>query len=537
MPDRTPAECLEELKGLKAWHGEEAHGQLRALIRVATRSNPASIAFLDVLEALRAPLDRVQAIRARHYTRKLSEPGDLADGALREVCETWQELANAYAYLGRDTNVGASASIHALIAQRQVHYTARVLIEYLSARRAVPGGMWAALHSSFCEAEARGFAYTRADDPLNRAWQAQSAAEAHVVALLIDLSNPFSHPHEEFETIRELAEYFAPYCRLLPEDSDAENGRRAAYALDLLADRSLRPVPTLPSLSGLRRLDSGELADRFRTVATRLRKGGQPAELGVSGSATSEDVVQILLALYRPWARGSSGRRFSRRQGGGGAVELTGDWKGIAFYISGKTFAQPTLNNTTRSVSSDMRMLTLGERVTDIVIDDRNDIQRAAERRGYFCTQWDILDESLGGFRLRRRSSSDRVEHRELIALRPQDAKSFMLGTVSWVMYREDGALEAGVKLLNGMPRVVAIRSVGVGMAKDRPDLEFQQAFFLSETPAIKTPATLVIPAGYFLPFRIVEVFDGSLRGYRLLEVVTRGSNFDQVSFESVKIA
>ncbi len=61
-------------------------------------------------------------------------------------------------------------------------------------------------------------------------------------------------------------------------------------------------------------------------------------------------------------------------------------------------------------------------------------------------------------------------------------------------------------------------------------------AFLLDETPALKAPATLVIPAGYFLPHRVVEVHDGRLRGYRLLEIVERGANFDQVSFEAVKV-
>src|SRR5690606_23779140 len=122
--------------------------------------------------------------------------------------------------------------------------------------------------------------------------------------------------------------------------------------------------------------------------------------------------------LYRPWARGSIGRRFTRRPGGG-TVELTSDWKAITFYVGGKPFSQPSLHGTERSLRSDMRLLTLGERVTDIAEDPPTAVRRAAEHRGYICTQWEILDQSLGGFKLRRSCSADRMAHRALIAIRP----------------------------------------------------------------------------------------------------------------------
>ncbi|AUN96183.1 hypothetical protein [Pseudazoarcus pumilus] len=533
MSKPTPDECLAALRALHGRGGQDVHGELRSLIDVVGQCTPPSAGWLDVLEALREPLEHAQSALSHQYAERPAAPGEDADLALHEVSETWLELAQAYALLARDTAIGPSASTHALLAQRRVHYCAAALIEFIQARRAVPAGMWGALNAAFADAEARGFAWTRAPDALNRAWQAQSAAEAHAEALLIDLSNPFAFDAGQLVTVRELARYFAPYCRLLPEGSDAEDGRRTAYALDLGSDRGLRPLDTLDAGAPLRRFDSSQLVERFREVATRLRKSGQAGDLGLSAAITAEDVVQLLLSLYKPWARGATGRRFARRPGRGTA-ELNGDWNSIAFFITGKPFEQPTMNTIERSIRADERMLTLGERVTDIMIDDRPDRQRVAARHGHICTQWEMLDQSLGGFRLRRRGSTERLEHRGLVAIRPNDAKSFMLGVVGWVMYREDGALDAGVKLMNGLPRVVAIRSVGIG--RERSDIEFQMAFLLEATPALKSPATLVIPAGYFLPHRVVEVHDGRLRGYRLLEIVERGANFDQVTFEAVKV-
>lgn len=531
----TPAECLDALRQLGGKDAYTIRDRLDAMLDALLQSVPPSRRHLEVLEAMRETLDKALATMAHSYGDHPVAPDDPEDKTLRKVVATWSKMGEAYAAIARDTALGNSATTHALLAQRRVDCASRALLEYMRARRAIPSGLWKNLHDTFVDAEARGFAYTRAYDPLNRAWQAQSAAEAHTTMLLVDLANPFARAAEEFDTTWECARYFAPYCRLLEEGSDADDGRRAAYGLDPGVDRGLRPVATLKSISGIRRFDSSQLPDQFRLTAARVRKGKSAVELGLAADFDAEEAVKLLLALYRPWARGSSGRRFARH-GGGGHAELTGDWKAIAFYIAGKPFSQPAVHTSARSLSSDMRLLTLGEQVTRIDLDDNRAIQREAEHRGFICTQWEILDYSIGGFRLRRFGSTERLEHRELIAIRPGDGKSFMLGMVNWVMYREDGTLEAGIKLLDGVPKVVAVRSVGI-VGQGNYDISFQQAFQLSETPALKSPATLVLPAGYFQPFRVIEMFDESLRGYRLLELVNRGADFDQATFEAISVA
>src|SRR5690606_14843406 len=145
--------------------------------------------------------------------------------------------------------------------------------------------------------------------------------------------------------------------------------------------------------------------------------------------------------------RGVSQRRFARRLDGGTA-EIIGDWTAIGFYVSGQPFIQPSIPHSSEGLHNDFRMLTLGERVSPISTDDTPEIRQAAELRGYICTQWEILDQSLDGFHLRRHGSTERLEHRQLIAIRPREAKAFQLGMISWVMYGEDGALETGIKLL-----------------------------------------------------------------------------------------
>lgn len=533
MSHATAVECLAALNQLR---GKDAHTQrdeLDAMLDALLATQPPSYQHLEVLENMRDPLHRALKTLSLRYSDRPVSPDAPENDTLLKVSATWSKMAEVYSGIAQDTALGNSATTHALLAQRRTDCLGRAVLEYMRARRLTAPGLWAALNESLLDAEERGFAYTRAPDPLNP-WRAQSAAEAHTAILLMDLASPFSRSPRELGQVWSCALHFAPYCRLLPEGSDADDGRRAAYGLEPGADHGLRPVATMASLEGIRRFDSLQLGDQFREVVGRIRKKQSVAELDLDPSVGIEETVQLLLSLFRPWARGSAGRRFSRRPGSG-QVELTPDWDAIGFYISGKPFTQPSVQLSAHSFASDMRLLTLGEQVNNIAVDAAQTVRRAAEHRGHFCTQWEILDHSLGGFRLRRRSSSERVEHRELIAIRPGDSKQFMLGTVSWLMYREDGSLEAGIKLLDGMPSVIAVRSVGVG--KNQYDVRFQQAFRLGETPALKSPATLVLPAGYFQPFRVIEVHDGQIKGFRLLELVNRGADFDQATFEAISVA
>lgn len=533
MSHLTAVECLAALRDLRGKDAEMLSGEFDSMLDGLLHSRPPAWQHLDVLETMREPLARALDTLSLRYAAKPVAPASPENDTLLKVVSVWSRMADAYALIAQDTALGNSATTHALLAQRRTDCHVRSLVEYMRARRAAAPGLWAALHESLTDAEARGFAYTRATDPLNP-WRAQSAAEAHSVALLIDLSGPFGRSPREFEQIWYCARHFAPYCRLLPEEGHADDERQAAYGLDPQSDRGLRPMATMSRLEGVRRFDSTELAERFREVTTRIRQRQSVADLDLDPSVGVEEAVRLLLTLYRPWARGTAGRRFTRRPGKG-QVELTGNWTAIGFYVSGKPFRQPGIFGAAGSIDNDMRLLTFGERVADVAQDPGAAAQRVAEQRGYFCTQWEILDESLGGFRLRRRSSADRLEHRELIAIRPHDMKNYLLGMVSWVMYREDGSLEAGIKLLEGIPTGIAVRSLGAG--KNEHDLAFQQAFQLPATPAIDSPATLVLPAGYFQPFRAVEVFDDELHSYRLLELVNRGADFDQATFEAVKVA
>ncbi len=225
--------------------------------------------------------------------------------------------------------------------------------------------MWADLHESYSMAEAQGVANVRIADPLNEVWRAQSTVEAFISFLLVDLSNPFGRTEREFTWVCRWAQRFAPYCSLHAAGDADPSIKPTTYGLDLAMDHGLKPIGLLvASHSTLRRFDGSKLAGQIQAVFNQLKQGAKPASLGLGENCPTDASAKLLVSLYRPWALASVGRRFPRR-GGRGRVEMTGDWLAIGFQVQGKVFEQPGGMTTTRSLRSDITLLTFGERASD----------------------------------------------------------------------------------------------------------------------------------------------------------------------------
>jgi hypothetical protein len=123
-----------------------------------------------------------------------------------------------------------------------------------------------------------------------------------------------------------------------------------------------------------------------------------------------------------------------------------------------------------------------------------------------------------------------RMAHGQLIGVRPADGKQFMLAQVRWLMGSENGDVHAGVKLLPGLPRPLAVRPTGLNVQQDA----WVPAIALSAVPALESPPSLVLPSGWYKPKRIIEVYDQSSSKAMLTEVIERGIDFERVAYQTV---
>lgn len=530
MDYTNPAECLETLKRLNPVNVVETQTTLTRILSTLLDSQSAPNQHLEVLEACREPLEIVQQESSKVYALQPLPPKSPENEILERVVGLWRLMARSYAQITRrDAAAGTLDDQRALLSQRRVSYAGLAALEYFRAHRCLPSNAWSELHESFSMAEAQGVARVRVADPLNEIWHAQSANEAFIAVLLVDLANPYGRSGRQFGWICRWARRFAPYCDLLGEDEVATNVKPTAYGLDLGLDHGLRPIGALAPGAALRRFDGSKLAGQIQAVLAQFKQGVKPAALGLGEDCPTDASARLLLSLYRPWGLASAGRRYPRR-GARGQLELVTDWLAIGFHVAGKLFEQPDVAMMPRSLRSDITLMTFGERAVEATpLDSERRRQQDAEKLGFLCDRWEMLDQSVGGFRLRSSSLGERLDFHQLVGVRPPDSSAFLLAQISWLMYRDDGSLDAGVNMLNGIPRMIAARLTGMGTGPRSP---FQQGFSLPEVPALKKPAALVLPGGWYQPHRVIEIYDGKSMKVRFTQLLLRGSNFDQIGFE-----
>jgi hypothetical protein len=80
-----------------------------------------------------------------------------------------------------------------------------------------------------------------------------------------------------------------------------------------------------------------------------------------------------------------------------------------------------------------------------------------------------------------------------------------------------------------GVAAATAVRGVGLNEKNERA----VAALALGAVAALKTPATLILPSGWFKPKRVLEVQAEKPFSVRLTEVVERGVDFERVAYES----
>jgi hypothetical protein len=532
MDYHDPGECQELLKNLHPLNIEESHRILLEMVPSLLHALPPPDQHLDVLEAARPRIALAQAELARRYASHPLPPDSAENETLRKVVSLWRAMARSYAHIARVAATdGILTDQRATLAQRRLHYTGQVLLEYFRARRALPAGAWAELHDSYSAADALGVAGTRVPDPLNEVWKAQSSTEAYAGVLLVDLANPYGRGERELKWVCRWAQRFAPYCSL-HGDAPPDATKPATYGIDLASDHGLRPFGVLTPSESLRRFDGSQLGGQIQSVLKQFKQGVMPSSLGLGGDCPVDASARLLLSLYRPWGLASAGRRFPRR-GCRGSAELCSNWSSIAFHIRGRPFEQPPTYATQRSLRSDISLLTFGERVEQADLRWTEDQRRrAAAKYGFICERWNMADHSVSGFRLLQHPHTQRLEHHQVVGIRPPDGERFLLGQISWLMFRGDGMMETGVHVLPGLPKAIGVRTFGI-MTSAREG--YQEAFMLPAAPALKAPATLVLPGGWFQPQRVIDVHDGDRRSQlRLTDLVLHGPNFDQVSFEPV---
>ncbi len=516
-------QCMSLLAELPVTNVSQVEATLTRLLDGMYSTPPPPLSYLEVLERARPAMAFTQEETAQRYAHKPLPPGDREEETLLRVVALWQAMVRAYTQVGElgrtEPTVGGQM---ALICQRCVHYCGRAVFEYFRARREVPNGLWRALHRHYARAEESNIAEVAVIETLDEHNEEQSCAEAYAAVLLVEIANPYAHAPREVSWLFNWGSRFGHFTEIARVDEATD---LQAYVVDLSLDQGAKPLEVATRGPSLRRLVTTRLAAEVQRVLSQLKRRIAPAQLGLGSDCLQPNCRMLLAALHRPWCLNASPRRFPRHGSSGTAFACYG-FDAIHYFTSGREFVQP---EHVRSYSrSDWEVITTWR----YQVDPSEQLHVRAAQIGYTVEPWEVGDQSVAGFRMHRRGSGHPLSHGQLIGLRPPDGELLLLCQVSWLMYESTGDLQAGVHVLPGVPQAVGVRPTGLNVAAAE---KYSRGFLLPAMPALKEVASIVLPRGWFVRQRVLELFAEQRIDVRLTDLLAQGPDFDRASFVPIK--
>ena len=500
-----------------------APSQIRLLdqLHELNRYNMPPAERLAVLEVLREPVYFVQAEQIKKLANKPLPLTQVERGIFTHVVELWQELLAGYQRCLSSKTEGKLEAPTALICQRGLDCVASNMFDHCRIHHAFPDAYWLPLHQFYRHAEESQETATAVHDSVKKT--DVSCAEVYVRALLFVLANPNEQPQRQLTQIQRWLEDWGqhvPIRRNPPEDKSLP-----PLLLDLSAATGVYREADADGRTAARWLDVSDLARTLKRHVVLLRKGETPVSLGLGEDCAMPSVEQLLILLFRLWCEGKNARAQARRSVSAKA-QVCSTLVSMHFHISGlKTFRQPGHATTLTRRERD-EIATFGH--TSTRLEDA-----FVEAGGYATEDWLLQEESLSGLRIVRPAATGggRYAHTQLVAVRPAGSNNFLVGAVRWLMTDVDDALHAGVHIIPGVPRAVAVRPTGINAQTDK----FVQALYCPALPALGTPASLILPPGWYRAKRVLEVYSDASEPLLLSGVIERGCDFERVAIEPAR--
>jgi hypothetical protein len=462
----------------------------------------------------------VQIEQAKRFMNRALPMAQAEAAAFEDTVELWEQMRVGYlrclqAAVGGDAGMRAQA---ALLAQRLAAYSGLKMFHYYRAYREVPCHDWRSLHEVYAQAEKLGVADEDVKDFLNRDIHDSSPRIAYARALLMGMASPHELGQRQLTFVAFLLERWASKVEVMRNPVLDPDGV-PPLLIDLAGERAPERVePSTPLPAEPRYLDTRKLAKSLRNRVALLRKGESPVKLALGEDCVQPSCEQTLVFLFRQWCQARPARALAGRATI--SAQVTNDMEAIHHYMSGGRRRQIEAKELTQQQRLELE--TLGH-IRSV------DNEQYTSARGFVLEEWMIEADSAQELHIVRPAGqgAKRYAHGQLVAVRPPDASGFILGHVRWLIGALNGDLRAGVKLMPGIATATSVRATG--LKAERPI----SALSLGAVPAVKSPATLVLPAGWFKPERVLEVVGEKPYNVRLTEVVERGSDFERVAYEA----
>jgi len=527
---RDATACAEWLQTLPLINVGPSHGRLLGEIEELNCFELAVSERLKILELLREPVLFVQAEQAKKFSNRAVPLARPEREILMNVVALWSAFGCGYQHClqslgGMSAGLIASGGELALACQRALWCASQQIAERFRCYQDISGEDWALLHRLYAFAEERKLPDQQVEHPVHQDQWKTTCMETYVQPLLLHAANPSEHTSRQLGLAARWLDRWGNNARVRRTAPASENGATHPLAVNLAGRSGPQRVQAGDGAASApdaqRYLDVEELSKSIRSRLALLKKGDAPASLSLGDDVPPQLAEHLLTQLHRQWCEDKP-ERSPPRKSASGTAELATGMGAMHFYITGLPFRQP---GEARELTKAQReeIATFGRISTHA--DDAYAVQN-----GLALEQWHIRDESLAGLRLERKSGAGRFVHTQLMAVRPDDARHFLLGTTRWLVVDENYGLKVGMRALPGIPQGIAIRATGLNAMADK----YVPALMVSAVPALRTPESLVLPVGWFRPKRVIEVYTDKSRQMQLNAVLERGADFERVAYEVV---
>lgn len=485
---------------------------------------------LAILELLRGPVTEVQEANLKRFAGKPLPLLAAEEDAFLANCNLWKALRSGYLRCVDEClgTGGKSKAEAALATQRTLVLMTQLQMDTYRAGRQPEGEHWRLLHALLLGAEQLQVTTTAVADPPRNGSTSTTPMAAYVEALLVHAASPHELSPRRLAWVVRWARRWSPKVNVLA-DPPTLSTRSIPLCVYVNSDR---PAGYLPLGNGEARwLETADLRRSLKQRLVLLAEGRAPGDLQLGSDCTQPACGEVLKAVYQRWCKGGAARHGERHVSADSCGFVIGI-EGIHYYVAGrKPFKQPgnASDNTLRRQRDEIA--TFGR----ISNRDEEDYSRQHElqvEQWQVEEDWRVKDESVDGLRISRplRQEGHRLGQGQLVAVRPADAKHYVLGQARWVMLEGTDRLSAGIAIIPGQPEPAALRSTGVSAIRE----PYRQGLLLPALPALNTPASVVLPSGWFRREGILEVFTDQARQIRLTQLLDRGSDFERAAFTYV---
>ena len=411
----------------------------RALSRHLAATNRAQLdadARLEILAAYRPAAERILQDLESMYVAAPLPLGPAPRAALGLSREFWTELALAYRVTAASSGgkLFSSNKQFAALLHRATQCTAARLFAAYKSYTPVPNGTWADLHEIYLKADEIGAA--------RNAFDGGSIADIYCDALLLSLTDPYRLGQGEADTVLQLLGKHRGIATLGQERPRTPAGGH--FIVPCNTDKP--PKPSIGKLddtggSDWRILDANPVVEQLRAKRDAPGTAKKPADL--------------LARLVKLW--GDPPKRTSRRDPSEATVAISLGIDGVGHFIA----LEPRVD-----MERQDEMLRRG------ITMPLAPLPMNANSEPIPIFEWDVVNESRGGLRVRRLGRTEQpIAVGEVAGIKLPGKPHWAVGAVRWVTVFEDGGMEFGLQYLAHMARAVTVKAwgapSGVGLLLD----------------------------------------------------------------------